>query len=50
VVEKRLLLKEEVHLTRRRIETHTPQRVTLRREEAAVERINREGTEGNRHT
>jgi uncharacterized protein (TIGR02271 family) len=50
VVEKRLLLKEEVHLTRRRIETHTPQRVTLRREEAAVERINREGTEGKRHT
>ena len=44
VVEKRLLLKEEVRITKRE-ETHTPQRVTLRREEAAVERINREGDE-----
>jgi uncharacterized protein (TIGR02271 family) len=50
VVEKRLLLKEEVHLTKRRIETHIPQRVTLRREEAVVERINREEDEGNHHT
>jgi uncharacterized protein (TIGR02271 family) len=39
VVEKRLLLKEELHLTRRRVETHQPQRVTLRREEAAIERV-----------
>ena len=45
VIEKRLLLKEEVRITKRRVETHTPQRVTLRREEAAVERINREGDE-----
>jgi uncharacterized protein (TIGR02271 family) len=45
VVEKRLLLKEELRITKRRIETHMPQRVTLRREEAAVERINREGDE-----
>ena len=45
VIEKRLLLKEEVRITKRRVETHTPQRVTLRREEAAIERINREGDE-----
>ena len=47
VIEKRLLLKEEVRITKRRVETHMPQRVTLRREEAAVERINREGDENN---
>lgn len=39
VVEKRLMLKEEVHITKRRSETHKPQRVTLRSEEAAVERF-----------
>jgi uncharacterized protein (TIGR02271 family) len=49
VVEKRLLLKEEVHLTTRRVETHTPQRVTLRREEAIVERISPEGDTSNPH-
>jgi uncharacterized protein (TIGR02271 family) len=47
VVEKRLLLKEEVRITKRRVETHTPHRVTLRREEAVVERVNREGDETN---
>jgi len=47
VVEKRLLLKEEVRINERRVETHTPQRVTLRREEAVVERVNREGDETN---
>jgi uncharacterized protein (TIGR02271 family) len=47
VIEKRLLLKEEVHITKRQVETHRPQRVTLRREEPAVERINREGDESN---
>ena len=47
VIEKRLLLKEEVRITKHRIETHMPQRVLLRREEAAVERINREGDESN---
>jgi uncharacterized protein (TIGR02271 family) len=47
VVEKRLLLKEEVRITKRRVETHMPQRVTLRREEAVVERVNREGDESN---
>jgi uncharacterized protein (TIGR02271 family) len=38
VVEKRLLLKEEVRITTRRVETHAPKRVVLRREEATVER------------
>ena len=47
VVEKRLLLKEEVRITKRRIDTHAPQRITLRREEAAVERIQRANDEGN---
>jgi uncharacterized protein (TIGR02271 family) len=50
VIEKRLLLKEEVRITKRRVETHMPQRVILRREEAAVERINREGDESNPST
>jgi len=39
VVEKRLLLTEELHIRTQRRETHQPQRVTLRREEACVERI-----------
>ena len=39
VVEKRLVLKEELRITRRRTETHEPRQVTLRREEATVERI-----------
>jgi uncharacterized protein (TIGR02271 family) len=47
VVEKRLLLKEELRITKHRTETHTPQRVTLRREEAVVERVKREGDESN---
>lgn len=39
VIEKRLMLKEEVRITRRRAVTHTPQTVTLRREEVEVERL-----------
>lgn len=39
VVEKRFMIKEELHITKQRVETHTPQRVTLRREEVAVERM-----------
>jgi uncharacterized protein (TIGR02271 family) len=50
VVEKRLLLKEELRITKHRTETHTPQRVTLRREEAVVERANRGGYESNSST
>jgi len=39
VVEKRLMLTEEIHISVRQVETHEPQRVTLRREEAEIERI-----------
>jgi len=39
VVEKRLMLTEEIHISKQRIETHKPQRVTLRSEEVTVERI-----------
>nr|CAA9295714.1 hypothetical protein AVDCRST_MAG63-4749 [uncultured Armatimonadetes bacterium] len=44
VVEKRLMLKEEVRVTRRKIETRDPRTVTLRREEAVVERFNRQAS------
>jgi uncharacterized protein (TIGR02271 family) len=47
VVEKRLLLKEELHLTKRQVEVHSPQRVRLRREEAVIERIEREDDNDN---
>jgi uncharacterized protein (TIGR02271 family) len=40
VVEKRLLLKEEIHIRKRRVETHQPQQVMLRHEEARIERLN----------
>ncbi|HYE37306.1 YsnF/AvaK domain-containing protein [Methylocaldum sp.] len=39
VVEKRLMLKEELHVTTRRTESRQPQQVALRREEVSVERI-----------
>lgn len=39
VVEKRLMLKEELRITKRQSETHQPQRVILRREEAIVEHL-----------
>ena len=39
IVEKRFMLKEELHIAKRRVETHTPQRVTVRSEEVTVERI-----------
>ena len=39
VIEKRLVLKEELHIHKRRVETHQPQQVTLRREEVRVERL-----------
>ena len=42
VVETRLLLKEEVHMTIRRTETHTPERVTLRHEDVTIERVDLE--------
>lgn len=42
VVEKRLVLKEELHVKRRRVERREVQQVTLRSEEASVERIVRD--------
>jgi uncharacterized protein (TIGR02271 family) len=39
LVEKRLMLKEEVRITRLRFEAHQPQRVLLRSEEPKVERL-----------
>lgn len=39
VVEKRLKLIEEVRITRRHVTRHAPQRVTLRRQEAIVDRL-----------
>ncbi len=44
VVEKRLLLREEVRLTRRSTTTSQPQTVMLRRETAEVERTPLDGT------
>ena len=39
MIAKRLVLKEELHIRKRRVETHRPQQVTLRREEVRVERL-----------
>ena len=39
VVEKRLRATEEIRITKRRSVRHEPQQVTLRREEAVVERL-----------
>jgi uncharacterized protein (TIGR02271 family) len=39
VVEKRLMLKEELHITKDEVETYKPQRVVLRSEEATIERV-----------
>jgi uncharacterized protein (TIGR02271 family) len=39
VVEKRWMLREEIHIRQQRLETHQPQRITLRSEEVQVERI-----------
>ncbi len=39
VVEKRLMLKAELHVAKRQTETHKPQRVTLRTEEATIGRV-----------
>lgn len=41
VLVKRLKLVEELHVTKRRIETHEQQQVTLRKEEVNVSRVNR---------
>lgn len=39
MVEKRLMLREEIHIRKQRIETHQPQRITLRSEEVQIERV-----------
>jgi uncharacterized protein (TIGR02271 family) len=39
VVEKRWMLREEIHIRTQRIETHQPQRITLRSEDVHVERV-----------
>jgi len=44
VVEKRLRLREELHIRTRRVEETKPERVTVRREEVEVERIPGAGT------
>lgn len=46
VVEKRVMLKEEVHVTWRRVEERSPQQVTLRSEEIVVERDGPLATDG----
>jgi uncharacterized protein (TIGR02271 family) len=46
VVEKRLMLKEEIRITRRKTEFSEPQRVLLRSAQAAVERIGDSGLQG----
>jgi uncharacterized protein (TIGR02271 family) len=43
VVEKRLMLKEEIHVTRRRTTQQHEETVTLRKEQAAVRRLDAEG-------
>ncbi|MDX2150275.1 MAG: YsnF/AvaK domain-containing protein [Bryobacteraceae bacterium] len=43
VVEKRIRLKEELHITRRTFEEHVEERVTLEREDAHVERFDADG-------
>lgn len=45
IVERRLMLREELRISKRRVETHNPQRIVLRREEAIVERITPDGSE-----
>lgn len=39
VVEKRLMLKEELHITQQQEELHQPQRIVLRNEDITVERL-----------
>lgn len=38
VVQKRIVLVEELHITKRQVETSEPQRVTLRKEEVTIDR------------
>jgi len=45
VVEKRWMLREEIHIRTQRIETHQPQQITLRSEDVQVERVPQSETE-----
>jgi uncharacterized protein (TIGR02271 family) len=45
VVEKRLWLREELHIRRTRVETHAPTTVVLRREEVSIQPLAPEGTD-----
>jgi uncharacterized protein (TIGR02271 family) len=47
VTEKRLLLKEELHVSVRRFEGRNPQTVTLRSEDAIIERFDSQGAQQN---
>ena len=44
VVEKRLMLREELRINTRQVETRRPQRVTVRREDVQVDRVKGEGS------
>jgi uncharacterized protein (TIGR02271 family) len=46
VVERRFVVREEMHIRKRRTEVHDPQRVVLRSEHATVERINNDEQAG----
>jgi len=46
VVEKRLVLKEEVRITKRKFEAHEPQKVLLKTEEPRIERLKPEELSG----
>ena len=48
VVEKKVMLREEIRVSKVQREIGKPQRVTLRKEEAIIERISPEGTAGER--
>ena len=39
VVQKRLLVREELRITKQQVETHEPQRVSVRREEVKIDRV-----------
>jgi hypothetical protein len=45
VVETRLLLTEELRITKRQTERHAPERVTRRHEDVTIERVDRERNE-----
>jgi len=44
VVEKRWMLREEIHIRKQRTETHQPQHLTLCSEDVRIERVPHLGT------